>query len=270
MTKKWIKLAQVVLSLVSLLVISLHPAVSSAADDADVQAKLKSLVEANVLKPIPFKGNCTSIQFKVQVGSVFKLVDLPDTPLKVVVPYEIYWYPASDQALVNGKKVDQGVLDVKEDNETLFVKYDPRSNPNGAKGTYVLKVRLNINNEVIGKILIAKLVFNHDCGSDQPGAPDDPGTANRMTRIIPMIPETRMIRKIPETVVISPAMTIKRVVPNSLRRRKVAQDRDVIWNRNDVWTWGNPGQGWYSVRCNEKKIPFGLIFSGSGEKKKGL
>ncbi len=86
MTKKWIKLAQVVLSLVSLLVISLHPAVSSAADDADVQAKLKSLVEANVLKPIPFKGNCTSIQFKVQVGSVFKLVDLPDTPLKVVVP----------------------------------------------------------------------------------------------------------------------------------------------------------------------------------------
>ncbi|MBA4551531.1 MULTISPECIES: hypothetical protein [Thermoactinomyces] len=176
MTKKWIKLAQVVLSLVSLLVISLHPAVSSAADDADVQAKLKSLVEANVLKPIPFKGNCTSIQFKVQVGSVFKLVDLPDTPLKVVVPYEIYWYPASDQALVNGKKVDQGVLDVKEDNETLFVKYDPRSNPNGAKGTYVLKVRLNINNEVIGKILIAKLVFNHDCGSDQPGAPDDPGS----------------------------------------------------------------------------------------------
>jgi hypothetical protein len=176
MTKKWIKLAQVVLSLVSLLVVSLYPAVSSAADNADIQAKLKALVEANVLKPLPFKGNCTSIQFKVQVGSVFKLVDLPDTPLKVVVPYEIYWYPASDQGLVNGKKVDQGVLNVKEDNQTFFVKYNPKSNPNGAKGTYVLKVKLNINNEVIGKILIAKLVFNHDCGSDQPGAPDDPGS----------------------------------------------------------------------------------------------
>ena len=49
------------------------------------------------------------------------------------------------------------------------------------------------------------------------GRPMIQAAANRMTRIIPMIPETRMIRKIPETVVISPAMTIKRVVPNSLK-----------------------------------------------------
>lgn len=175
MMKKWNKLARVALALASLLIISLYPAVSSAADKADVQAQLEALVEANILKPLPHVGTCTSIQFKVQVGNVFKLVDIPDTRLKVAVPYEIYWYPASDDDLVSGKKVHQGILDVKNDNQSFLVKYDPKSNPHGTKGTYVLKVKLNINDQVIGKMLIAKLVFNHDCGSDRPGAPGDPG-----------------------------------------------------------------------------------------------
>lgn len=175
MKRNWNNFARIALSLVSVLIISLYPAVSSAADKADVKEQIESLAEANFLKPLPHLGTCKSIEFKVRVGNVFKLVGIPDTQLKVAVPYEIYWHPASDDGLVSGKKVHQGILDVKTDNQSFLVKYDPKSNPHGAKGTYVLKVKLNVNDQVIGKILIAKLVFNLDCGSDRPGTPGDPG-----------------------------------------------------------------------------------------------
>jgi hypothetical protein len=175
MKNKW---AFVILSVVFLVISCPVPSISLAEDAgrADLEVEINRLEKANALSVIPQKGTCDLLSFQVKANHVFKAANMPRTYLRIVIPYEIYWYPDAGQDFANGQKVDQGILDVKKDTQLFHVKYDPKNNPNGARGEYVLKVKLKVNGHVIDQNLSTKLVINENCPANVPAGVQKPGT----------------------------------------------------------------------------------------------
>lgn len=171
------KSAYVVLSYVFLVVSCLIPSLSLAEDSGTrMEVQINLFEKADVLSIVPQRGTCDSLTFKVKANHVFRVVNIPRDYLQIAIPYDIYWYPDSGQDFVNGKKVDHGILNVKQDTQSFYVKYDPKNNPNGAKGEYVLKVKLKVNGHVIDKNLSTKLVINANCQAKVPGDGNKPET----------------------------------------------------------------------------------------------
>lgn len=155
------------------------PSITLAEDSSfRMEVQINLFEKADVLSVAPQKGTCDSLTFKVKASRVFKVVNIPRDHLRIAIPYDIYWYPDTRRDFANGKKVDHGVLNVKQDTQTFYVKYDPKNNPNGAKGEYILKVKLKVNGHIIDKNLSTKLVVNANCQEQIPGDgnnPEDPG-----------------------------------------------------------------------------------------------
>jgi len=166
--------------LVALLVISVFPGISSAKALVDLDARLKVLGKLEVLRLVEVGGNCKAIYAKVKVGNLSKTLGEAINSLHIEVPYEVYWYPQVGKS-INGKLVADGKVKVTGENETITVKYVPAKNPNGPAGEYAIKLVLKINGKKVGKLVVAKVKINGDCGkkpgSDNPGG-DNPGGDN--------------------------------------------------------------------------------------------
>ncbi|MBA4603923.1 hypothetical protein [Thermoactinomyces mirandus] len=174
------KLAYAILSCVFLVICCLIPSVSLANGlnpITDVQTKL--FEKADVVSVVPQKGTCDSLIFNVKANHVFKVVNMPRNLLRIAILYEIYWYPDSRQDFVAGKRVDHGLLGIQRDSQSFDVKYDPKKNPYGAKGEYVLKVKLKVNDRVIDKKLSTKLVIHVNCQSNVPKDVNKPETLDQ-------------------------------------------------------------------------------------------
>ncbi|WP_164491721.1 LPXTG cell wall anchor domain-containing protein [Staphylospora marina] len=154
------------IAMVLALALVIAPAGAMAQSTAKIDLNVDLLGKANILNIVKVGGDCKAIWVKVKVGNlVGKELGKVVNNLKIEVPYEIYWYP--NLGAVDGKLVADGKLQVKGEDETLTVRYEPAKNPNGPAGIYAIKLKLAVNSKLLDNLAVAARVkVNGPCDGD--------------------------------------------------------------------------------------------------------